>query len=62
MVALGAHAGVTWSATSILQVSLRGGADVLLTRYSYAVAGEGAAITPNAVRPRLELELSLGVW
>jgi hypothetical protein len=60
--ALGARAGATWSATSILQLTLRGGVDVLLTRYTYAVPGDQAAVTPNTIRPRLDLEVALGVW
>jgi hypothetical protein len=61
-IALGARAGVSWSATETLALNLRGGADLLLTRYSYVVpAGEPVA-APHGVRPRLELELAVGLW
>jgi hypothetical protein len=60
--ALGLRAGVTWSASSAVQLSLRGGVDFLLTRYSYAVPAERPAILPRNVRRRLELEVALAPW
>lgn len=62
VVALVAGAGVTWSASAIVDVSLRGGADFLLTRYSYVVAGIPEPISTRAIRPRLDLELAFGLW
>jgi hypothetical protein len=62
VLALGARVGMTWAASSVLEATLRGGADFLLTRYSYVVSGSPAPISPSTVRPKLELELAFGVW
>jgi hypothetical protein len=62
MIALGARAGLTWSATSTVQASLRGGADLLLTRYSYVIPAGRAPISPHNIRPRLEFDVTLGLW
>ena len=62
VLALGARAGLTWSASSVIDATLRGGVDFLLTRYSYVASGSPAPISPSAVRPKLELELAFGVW
>jgi hypothetical protein len=62
MVALGARAGVTWTATEALALTLRGGADFLLTRYSYVVSSGQPVASPRPIRPRLELEVAVSLW
>jgi hypothetical protein len=62
MVALGARAGVSWRALEAVALTLRGGADFLLTRYSYVVPPEAAVASPRPIRPRVDLELAVTLW
>jgi hypothetical protein len=62
MVSVAARAGFSWSPWSRIRASLRGGADVVLTRYAYKIDAAVAAPSPHWVRPRLELELAADIW
>jgi hypothetical protein len=59
-VGLGPRIGVTLVPWPALSVVLRGGADLMLTRAAY-VTDEKTALAPAAIRPRLDLELGIGV-
>ena len=43
-------------------VAVRGGADLLVTRYAYVTPGARAVVRPHRLRPRLDLEFALGLW
>jgi hypothetical protein len=62
MVALGARAGVTWAMMPALELGARGGADLLVTSYEYVMPEGDAVLSPHRVRPRLDVELALGLW
>jgi hypothetical protein len=62
MVSLAARAGFSWSPWSRVRASLRGGADLVLTRHAYRIDSAVAAPSPHWVRPRVELELAADIW
>jgi hypothetical protein len=62
MVSLAARAGFSWSPGSRIRASLRGGADFVLTRHAYRIDSAVAGPSPHWVRPRMELELAVGIW
>lgn len=62
MLAATARAGLSWSPWSRLRASVRAGADLVLTRYSYTIDSAVAVPTPHPLRPRIELELAAGIW
>jgi hypothetical protein len=62
MFAFATRAGACWSPTPGIRVALRGGADFVLTRYSYRVESGEAAQSPDWVRPRMELELAVSLF
>jgi hypothetical protein len=62
MFAFAARAGACWSPVPRFRVALRGGADFVLTRYSYRIESGAAAPSPDWVRPRMELELAVALF
>jgi hypothetical protein len=62
MFALGARTGISWSPWSPLCVTMRVGADFVLTPYAYTIDSGQAVPSPRRVRPRVELELAVAVW
>jgi len=60
--ALGARGGVSWSPWSPLWATMRVGADIILTPYSYVVDSNHVVPSPRGLRPRVELELAVWVW
>lgn len=61
--AVGARGGFSWSPWSDrLWLALRIGADLLLTRYSYASDSNQNVPSARPIRPRVELELAVWVW
>ena len=60
--ALGVRGGASWSPWSPMWATLRVGADVVLTPYSYAIESGEAVPSPRRIRPRVELELAFWVW
>ena len=62
MVSLAARAGFSWSPWSRIRASVRGGADLVLTRHAYKIDSAVAAPSPHWVRPRVELELAADIW
>ena len=62
MVSVAARAGFSWSPWARIRASLRGGADLVLTRYAYKIDSAVAAPSSHWLRPRLELELAADIW
>jgi hypothetical protein len=60
--ALAVRGGLSWSPWSRVRASFRVGADLLLTRYAYTIDSAAAIPAPNTIRPRLELDVALGLW
>jgi hypothetical protein len=60
--AFAARAGASWAPAPRFRVALRGGADFVLTRYSYRLESGEAAPSPDWVRPRMELELAVALF
>lgn len=62
VLAVGARGGFSWSPWSVVSGSMRMGADFVLTPYSYAIESAEALPSTRRVRPRVEIELAVGVW
>lgn len=62
MLAISGRAGVSWAIAYPVELALRGGVELLVTRYSYVAPAGLALISPNLVRPRVDLELAVTLW
>jgi hypothetical protein len=58
---IGPRVGVMLAPWPAVALSLRGGADFMLNRPAYAT-NEQSLLAPGAIRPRLDLEVGVGVW
>ena len=58
---LGPRAGAILAPSPALRLAVRGGADLLLSQPEYAT-DERTVVAPGRIRPRLDVELGVGVW
>jgi hypothetical protein len=58
---VGPRIGVMLAPLPAVALALRGGADFMLNRPAYAT-NEQSLLAPGAIRPRLDLEVAVGVW
>jgi hypothetical protein len=58
---LGPRAGAILTPTPALRLAIRGGADFLMAQPEYAT-DEATVVAPGRFRPRLDVELGVGVW
>jgi hypothetical protein len=58
---LGPRAGAIVSPSTALRLAIRTGADFLLSQPSYET-DERTVVAPGRIRPRLDVELGVGVW
>jgi hypothetical protein len=59
---VGVRGGFSWTPWGPLWVSLRAGADVVLTPYSYTLESNDSVPSLGWARPRVELELAVWLW
>jgi len=62
LLALGARGGFSWCVWPPACVSMRIGADFVLTPYAYTIDSGQALPSLRRVRPRVELDLAVWVW
>ncbi len=58
---LGPRAGAILAPSPALRLAVRGGADFLISQPEYAT-DERTVVAPGRIRPRLDVELGVGVW
>jgi hypothetical protein len=57
----GPRVGAIVTPTPALRLAVRGGADFLMSQPEY-VTDEQTVVAPGRIRPRLDVELGVGVW